>query len=85
MSCGVCCIGSNIKGINTIIKHKENGFLCNNTSDSIKEAIITLSKDSNLREIIGINARKFILNNCSLNSIAEKEYLFYKQILKDNY
>jgi glycosyltransferase involved in cell wall biosynthesis len=80
MSCGVACIGTNVKGINNIIKHKQNGYLCEKTSNSIKEAILTIYRDINLRKKIEGNARKFILENCSLNSIVQKEFLLYQEI-----
>ena len=82
MSCGIACIGTNVKGINNIINHKQNGYLCEKSSNSIKEAILTLYKDINLRKKIAENARKFILDNCSLNSIVQKEFLLYQEILR---
>ena len=82
MSCGIACIGTNIEGINNIIKHKKNGFLCKTDSESIKDAILTVYHDNNLRKKIAENGRKFILENCSLKSITEKEYSFYQEILK---
>ncbi len=82
MSCGLACIGSNIEGINNIIKHKVNGFLCNTDPESIRDAILTLYKNEKLREKLGKNARKFILDNCSLKVNIGKEISFYRDILK---
>ena len=82
MSCGLACIGTDVKGINNILKHMENGLLCKTDSKSIKNAIITLYNNKNLRIKFGHNARQFILNNCSLNLIAKKEYLLYKSLFK---
>jgi glycosyltransferase involved in cell wall biosynthesis len=82
MSCGVACIGTNVKGINNIIKHKQNGYLCEKSPISIKKAILNLYNDENFRKKLGKNARKFILDNCSLTSLVEKEYLFYQEILR---
>jgi len=81
MSCGIACIGTNIEGINNIIKHKKNGYLCETTPESIREAIKTVYKDVNLRKNIAKQAREFILNNCSLKKITESEYSFYREIL----
>ena len=81
MSCGVACIGTNVWGIGNIINHKENGYLCGTSSNSIKRAIETLYNNQLLREKIGKNARTFILENCSLNSISNKEYEFYNELL----
>ncbi len=81
MSCGIACIGTNVRGINEIIKHKENGYLCGTDSKSIKEAILTVNNDKDFMAKIGKSARQFILNNCSLTSIVEKEYRVYKKVL----
>jgi len=80
MSCGVACIGTNVIGINNIISHKVNGYLCNTSSGSIRDAILSLYNDKILREKIGNNGRAYVIDKCSLKSIFEKEYLFYKQI-----
>ncbi|MFX1256859.1 MAG: glycosyltransferase family 4 protein [Promethearchaeota archaeon] len=80
MSCGVACIGTNVRGISNLIKHKENGYLCEIDSKSIREAILTLYRDKKLREKIGQNAREFILNNCSLDLILKKEFSLYKSL-----
>jgi len=82
MSCGIPCIGTNVKGINNILNHKKNGYLCNTSPNSIKEAIMELYHNKGLRKIISENARNYILKNCSLSSIANKEYAFYRQIHK---
>ena len=81
MGCGIACIGSNIQGINSIIKHKENGYLCEPSYNGIRKAVEELSADENLRMKIGKNARIYVIESCSLNSIAQQESLFYKQIL----
>ncbi len=82
MSCGVACIGTNVRGIREIIKHKENGYLCNPTSDSIKNAIIELYNNKNLRITLGNNARNYVEKNFSLDNIVKKEYLIYKKVLR---
>ena len=81
MSCEVACIGTDVLGINNIIRHEINGFLCDTNPESIKSAILEVYKDKKLRDKISKNARKFILENCSLDLIARREYLFYKEIL----
>ncbi len=83
MSCGTPCIGTNVIGINNIIKHKKNGYLCDHSSNSIKNAINYLYENRDLGEKIGKNARNFVMKNCSLDLIANKEFLFYKEVLED--
>ncbi len=83
MSCGIACIGTNVRGIREIIIHNENGYLCEINPNSIKNAILKLENDRILRERLGRNARVFINNNYSLESIVNREYQIYKQILKN--
>lgn len=73
MSCGMPVIGSNVSGIKEIIAHKENGFLCDTSSDSIRKAIIELMDDEELRERIAHKAREFALSNYSLDNIFLQE------------
>ena len=82
MSCGIPSIGTDVYGINNILKHRQNGYLCGANSASIRDAIKTLYNNKELRKTISINARKFILNNCSLNLIVDKEHSLYKSLLK---
>ena len=82
MSCGVSCIGSNIQGINNIIKHGENGILCELSTHSIQNAIKYIYESGDLRKQIGKRGRNFVVKNCSLETIATKEHTFYQYILK---
>jgi glycosyltransferase involved in cell wall biosynthesis len=82
MSCGLACIGSDVWGINNIIEHQYNGYLCESTPQSIAEAIEKVYNNKDLANEIAKNARKFILKNCSLNSIVNKEYMIYRNLLK---
>jgi len=80
MACGISVIGANVYGINEIIKHKENGYLCETDSDSIKKAIIEVLNDENLQEKIKLNARKTILQDFSLEKILKKEKNIYENL-----
>jgi glycosyltransferase involved in cell wall biosynthesis len=83
MSCGIACIGTNVRGINNIIKHKINGYLCYPDSESIRNAIIKIHKNKDLRNKIEANARAYVVKNCSLENIAEKELRLYQKIMKN--
>lgn len=73
MSCGLPVIGTNVRGIKEIIKHEENGYLCELSSESIKEAIIKVLKSEEIKYRIGHNARETILAGYSLNYLVDKE------------
>jgi len=82
MSCGLACIGTNVRGIKDIIEHNKNGYLCEIYPNSIRNAILTLENNEIIREKLGKNARTFIINNYSLELVVNKEYRVYKQILR---
>jgi len=77
MSCGIAVIGTNVPGIQEIIRHRENGFLCYTDMLSIKKAIETVMSDSSLRDTIGINGREYVLKNCNLGAALNKEINVY--------
>ncbi len=81
MSCGIACIGSDVWGINNIIEHQFNGYLCKTTPESIANAIESVYNDKAMRKKIGKNARQFVITNCSLESISNKEYSIYDKLL----
>ena len=82
MSCGSLVIGTNVTGINSIIKHKDNGLLTNENAVDLNNKIQLLLNDLPLRKRISKNARKYILNNNSLKFSVENEYQTYKLLLK---
>jgi len=81
MSCGLAVIGTDVDGIRNIIKHKENGYLCKTDSKSIRDAIDVLMNDEFLRKSMGIQARKFIINNCCIDEIVNRELNIYNSLL----
>ena len=84
MSCGISCIGTNVRGINEIIIHEENGCLCGLSANSISKTIKNLYNNKELRETIGKNARNYIINEHSLNFLVNKEFFIYKKLLNNN-
>lgn len=73
MACGMPVIGTNVKGINEVIEHGKNGILCDTDSNSIRKAIINLMGDEALKQNLGENARRTIIENYSLDNLAKKE------------
>ena len=81
MACGLPCAGTDVKGINSIIKNGENGLLCGTDTASIHNALKTLLNDKGLGEKISANARKTIVEDFSFEKIIKKESNLYDQIL----
>jgi glycosyltransferase involved in cell wall biosynthesis len=83
MSCGLCCIGSSVGGIIELAGKPENDLestnfrICENgilfppkNSDALEQALIRVIKDHELRKKLSENARKKVLENNSINSVA---------------
>lgn len=82
MSCGAAVLGADSPGIREQIIHGETGWLVGTGAESIRAGIQHLLANPSLREKLGANARRFILNNYSLDRIVEMEYALYQEIVK---
>ena len=71
LSCGVPVIGSPVGVNNQIIQHGINGFKADTVKDWTKYLRI-MKEDSDLRKKMGIEGRKFIVQNYSLKHNASK-------------
>lgn len=79
MSCGLCCIGTDVSGIKEVIRHGENGILVPATDgDSIRKVMAEL--ESYDAEKLGKNARVFIQANHSLEGLAKQEFELLKTV-----
>lgn len=81
MACGLPVIGTKINGTREVIEHDKNGILCDTDSNSIREAIINLMEDEELKRKIGENARGTIVENYSLDNLAEKELELMEELV----
>lgn len=81
MSCALPVIGTNVSGTKDIIKNGVNGLLVQNSSASLKEAIISLINSAKLRKRIANGARESILKNYDLTELLTKEVSFIKSVM----
>ena len=82
MSCGLPAIGTKIDGIREVIKHGENGILCDTDSGSIRQAIMSLMEKEELKVRLGEGARRTIVDSYSLDSLVEKELKLLEALVK---
>lgn len=83
MACGLPVIGANSPGIRELIDHGVNGYLCGTDSESIAKAIEELLSNPQLCAKMGRNARKYAVENFSLDRIFEKEINLYQDVLAE--
>jgi glycosyltransferase involved in cell wall biosynthesis len=73
MACGAAVIGSNVPGVRELIHAGETGWLCETDTDSIRSTIQQVLDHPDLAARMGRQARQFILENFSLESVAQME------------
>lgn len=81
MSCGMAVIGTDVRGINEIISHRENGYLCDFSPKAMREAILEVTSDSELRKRMGEGARQYILKHCDLDNKIDREMSIFRSLL----
>ncbi len=81
MACGVPVIAADSPGIREVIRHGETGYLCGISSESIREAIETLRSSPQLCARLSAAARKYVVDNFSLDRIAEQEFALLQEII----
>jgi len=82
MACGVPVVASNVCAIPEAIDNGVNGILIQPGSiDELADAICRLLGDPSLRQKMGINARKTVLEKFDWNLNAAKTAEMYRQIL----
>ncbi|PIQ90089.1 MAG: hypothetical protein COV71_05970 [Candidatus Omnitrophica bacterium CG11_big_fil_rev_8_21_14_0_20_41_12] len=82
MAQGLPVIGSKVGGIKTLIQNEITGLLVEPAEvDELSRAITRLFKDDQLRHDLGVNARKFIIDNFSKTKMVEATEKVYEECL----
>lgn len=81
MSCGLACVGANVKGIREIIKDGQNGLLAEPSAESLREKIKLLLENEELRDRLGQAARQKIVTENSFEVAMMKEEKIYEKLL----
>lgn len=81
MSCGVPCIGTNVEGIKEVLKHQENGWLCETRAEALVRAIDDLLGAPEIQAKIAAAARNEIEAHYSLEKVAAQEKKLYEEMI----
>lgn len=82
MSCGCAVVSTNNCMIPEFITHGENGLL-GNTAEELRSHIDLLRKDANLRNKLGENARKTIVEKFNLDRFTKEWDKIFRSVLND--
>ncbi len=74
MACGMPIIGSNVRGIGSVIEHNVTGYLCETDAESIADAMRTVLSNPDLMRKLGANARQHALEQYALEQQTQHEY-----------
>ena len=74
MACGMPIIGSNVRGIRSVIQHNVTGYLCDTDTENIAAAIRTVLSKPELMRKLGANARQYALEHYALEQQVRREY-----------
>jgi glycosyltransferase involved in cell wall biosynthesis len=77
MACGLPCVATDVTGSKEVLRDGENGVLAQPTAESIRQALEELLSNAELREKLGANARKTILETYSFEKVFETELSVY--------
>ena len=80
MACGLPVIGTDVAGINNVIRHDETGWLCGTDPSSLRRAISTVMSDKALQKRLGHNARRFAVENYALDKVVQIELRIYSEL-----
>lgn len=79
MACGVPVVSTDVGGCRELIRHNVNGFLAPcGARRELLEATRSLLADAQLRERIGREARRFVLDRHSLDGMTEQMVALYR-------
>ncbi len=81
MSCGVACIGTDVVGINNVIDHLENGYLCRTDYQSLAKAITEVLNNEELRKKTGRKAREYIVRNFDIEKVLQMELEVLEELI----
>jgi glycosyltransferase involved in cell wall biosynthesis len=81
MATGVPVIATKVQGSASVIRHRETGWLCEDTSpQALRRGLEKLLRDSDLRVRIGQAAREFVIDHFSIESVLAREVAVYEEM-----
>jgi glycosyltransferase involved in cell wall biosynthesis len=81
MAAGVPVVATQVQGSASVIRHRETGWLCEDTTpEALRQGVHTLLRESRLRAKIGRAARRYMIENFSLEGVLAREVAVYKEL-----
>ncbi len=85
MACEMPVIGADSPGIREIVRDGDNGALCGTGPDQLREAIERVMTGEDLRRRLGPAARKYVVDNFSLERVVDLELAMLEELINEKY
>ena len=72
MACGLPVIGTNVIGINDIVKNGDNGLLCENNAFDLASKIELLLEGEYYKQKLSRAGIDYVKQSCSMESVLDK-------------
>lgn len=83
MSMRMPIIATNVEGVKEILNHRENGLVVEpRDMDGIRDAVITIYNDKELRDELGDSAYNYVYENLSIEKMCNKYLDVYSKLLE---
>jgi glycosyltransferase involved in cell wall biosynthesis len=73
MSCGAAVIACDVPGVRDLIEHGHTGWLCGTSPQELRQAMVTVLADQELRNRLGKAAHEYCLDHFALNRVVSLE------------
>lgn len=80
MACALPVIATDVPGNRELVRHEFNGILCGTSAEEIREAILRLKENPILRAKLGENARRYVVEEFSLDRVAKMEMALLREM-----
>jgi glycosyltransferase involved in cell wall biosynthesis len=82
MSCGLPCIGTNVKGVRDVLRHEENGLLCTLNAEALAAALRRVLTDPALATRLGNAARADVVQQYDLRRLVQREIAMMQEVVR---
>lgn len=80
MACGLPSVGTDVSGIQDVIRNEETGLLCGLEIDDLRNALGRLIGDEALRAKLGRAGRAYVVEQFALERVVEIEFSLLEQL-----
>ena len=80
MACGVPVVGTRVRGIQDVLRHEQNGLLCEPTTDGVRSAIARLLADTDLGARLAATALADVRRASSLEAAVASEQAVLREL-----